>query len=471
MTLTIGEIETETGMTRANIRYYEQEGLLSPRREENGYRDYSAEDLVLLRRIRLLRALGVPLAELRALRDGSVSLSDALGERLAALGAEREAAARAQDVCRAIRSDGATFATLDAEKYLRGDFGAPVPPSDAVPRVACPWRRYFARAFDLALCAALWTAFLALVCRADPTRGRAWPTAISFLSLGAALLLEPVFLRLTGATPGKWLLGLRLEDDRGRRPSLAEGFSRTGRALFYGCGAGIPIYSLVRLWKSFSACRNGEALPWEDELTLTLRDRKKFRPVLLAAAYALVLAAAVLALLAAQFPPNRGDVTVAQFAENYNDLAAYAGLSGQWILAPDGRWTERDRSGGTFVYDLGGRPSDFSYQTDDGGALTAVSFAFAAGSGAYFEPPVARMKLAALAFALARRDVPLGAPEAVGREIALFWAERHEFSAGGAQISWEPSYEGCEALPDSAAVVPLDEGEMSYRLSFQMTKP
>ena len=49
--MTIKEIETRSGMTRANIRFYEAEGLLSPERCENGYRDYSEEDLKVLKRI------------------------------------------------------------------------------------------------------------------------------------------------------------------------------------------------------------------------------------------------------------------------------------------------------------------------------------------------------------------------------------------------------------------------------------
>ena len=39
--MTIREVEQQLGMTRANIRFYEKEGLLSPRRESNGYRDSS----------------------------------------------------------------------------------------------------------------------------------------------------------------------------------------------------------------------------------------------------------------------------------------------------------------------------------------------------------------------------------------------------------------------------------------------
>ena len=37
--MNITEIEIMTGLTRANIRYYEKEGLIEVERLENGYRD------------------------------------------------------------------------------------------------------------------------------------------------------------------------------------------------------------------------------------------------------------------------------------------------------------------------------------------------------------------------------------------------------------------------------------------------
>ena len=70
MTVTIAELEARSGMTRANIRFYESEGFLSPARRENGYRDYSEADLELLLRLKLLRALDLPLAEIRELQRG-----------------------------------------------------------------------------------------------------------------------------------------------------------------------------------------------------------------------------------------------------------------------------------------------------------------------------------------------------------------------------------------------------------------
>ena len=48
----INEVETAVGVTKKNIRFYEEEGLIRPCREPgNGYRSYSQADVERLRRI------------------------------------------------------------------------------------------------------------------------------------------------------------------------------------------------------------------------------------------------------------------------------------------------------------------------------------------------------------------------------------------------------------------------------------
>ena len=117
--MTIKELEARIGMERANIRFYEKEGLLSPRRLDNGYRDYSEEDADLLLRIKLLRSLHLPLDEIRAVKEGKVTLISILDRQQQRLSSEEKEIALAGKVCREIREEGASFAKLDAEKYLR----------------------------------------------------------------------------------------------------------------------------------------------------------------------------------------------------------------------------------------------------------------------------------------------------------------------------------------------------------------
>ena len=64
----IGEAATKSGVSAANIRFYEKETLLSPQaRGDNSYRMYSDSDIHRLRFIRACRALDMSLDEVRTL--------------------------------------------------------------------------------------------------------------------------------------------------------------------------------------------------------------------------------------------------------------------------------------------------------------------------------------------------------------------------------------------------------------------
>ena len=64
----IGEAAQQSGVSAANIRYYEKEGLLPPgARGDNSYRLYSSADVHQLRFIRLCRAMDMSLDEVRTL--------------------------------------------------------------------------------------------------------------------------------------------------------------------------------------------------------------------------------------------------------------------------------------------------------------------------------------------------------------------------------------------------------------------
>ena len=77
----IKEVQELTGLGRKAIEYYQQKGLINPAVLENGYRDYSQEEADTLRHIALLRALDVPLEEIRALLSGTAGPGALLRER------------------------------------------------------------------------------------------------------------------------------------------------------------------------------------------------------------------------------------------------------------------------------------------------------------------------------------------------------------------------------------------------------
>ena len=47
----VNDVEKQLNIPKATIRFYEKEGLLSPKRNENSYREYNDEDIELLKKI------------------------------------------------------------------------------------------------------------------------------------------------------------------------------------------------------------------------------------------------------------------------------------------------------------------------------------------------------------------------------------------------------------------------------------
>ncbi|MBR2810791.1 MAG: MerR family transcriptional regulator [Solobacterium sp.] len=76
--MNIKHAEELAGITRKNIRFYEDQGLINPSRAENGYREYHEADIRRLKEIRFLRKLSVPIEEIKAVIDGSLPLEDCL---------------------------------------------------------------------------------------------------------------------------------------------------------------------------------------------------------------------------------------------------------------------------------------------------------------------------------------------------------------------------------------------------------
>ena len=115
----INEVEALVGITKKNIRFYEAEGLLAPRRNsENGYRDYGEAEVAALRRIKLLRKLGVPLEEIRNMQRGTQTVGDGMRRHLVTLERERENLEQSIRLCGELTNCRERLADLDAGAVL-----------------------------------------------------------------------------------------------------------------------------------------------------------------------------------------------------------------------------------------------------------------------------------------------------------------------------------------------------------------
>lgn len=80
--MNIKKAEELSGVSRQNIRFYEREGLLNPERNaENDYREYGEEHIRILKQIRAMRMLDMPLDRIRLVLAGKLSPAEAAAEQ------------------------------------------------------------------------------------------------------------------------------------------------------------------------------------------------------------------------------------------------------------------------------------------------------------------------------------------------------------------------------------------------------
>ena len=478
--MTIKEIEEKSGMSRANIRFYETEGLLNPERRANGYREYSEEDLEILMKIKLLRALHISLEEIKSLHTGEHALLDTLNQHLAKLEKEEKDIAKAQKVCKVMQSDGVQYQTLDAKHYLKvieQTTKEPVelPASDFIPKVHIPWRRYFARTLDFAIYSTLWNVALAMNVNTIQESTAVGNLLEDILILLIMLLVEPVLLCLFGTTPGKWILGIRVTDNEGRRLTYSEARARTRSVLLRGVGLWLPIYSLYRLWKSYKADSDGETLDWEYHSEIILKDERGWRIFAYLGARAALIGMLVLSMAMSGLPKNRGNITVAQFSENYNRLAQYYGLDTVSHLDSEGSWikyggtTYSGSSGGVSFGGIHELP-DFIFEEQDG-IMTGMHFSVHVQGDEIVASNMEEMFLSILAFAGAQKGSgPFhNQTKGVIENISESPFESFQYSVCGVNIACDVEYSGY-FYTNLGMLWPQEDVESEYSLTFSMQK-
>ena len=77
----INTVERITGLTSKAIRLYESKGLLRVAREENGYRNYTEDDVIVLKKIKQLRSVGVSIADIKLYLFGVVNIGELMDQR------------------------------------------------------------------------------------------------------------------------------------------------------------------------------------------------------------------------------------------------------------------------------------------------------------------------------------------------------------------------------------------------------
>lgn len=478
--MTIKDVEFRTGMTRANIRFYESEGLLSPKRNENGYRDYSEEDIEVLMRIKLLRTLHISLEEIKAVHNKEIELETLLEKHVQYLEKEKKQIEQSQNVCELMRNDHVKYESLNAGLYLNKmnesskeviyKYDTKV---DVIPKVYAPWRRYFARYLDFTLYTVLLDIILACGLRLNILNMgnvRTIVTTIFALILTAAI--EPLLISKFRTTLGKAVLGIYVTDLDDGNLSYDKSLHRTLKVLWRGMGCQIPIYNYVRLWKSYSALNESTDLEWEYDSNLVLRDTKFWRWFVYVVINVFAFGMMVLSIEYAEMPKNRGDITIAEFCENYNQLSRYYGIDEIDQLDVDGTWKEYNNST-TVVFSLTPKISDFQFEEKDG-YIKSVSLSYQKENnqeymiGSYQN----EMIVSILAFVQAQDEYKLFSDELekIAAEISESPFKDFEYELCGIRVMCDFEYEGYVSSESTGFLISEEGMENYLSLSFKMEK-
>ena len=72
------ELEKELGISKHTIFYYEKEGIVTPQRDDNGYRSYSQDDLQKLIMVKFLRNLNISIDDVKAILNNELDFKECL---------------------------------------------------------------------------------------------------------------------------------------------------------------------------------------------------------------------------------------------------------------------------------------------------------------------------------------------------------------------------------------------------------
>lgn len=461
----IRDLEIKSGLDRATIRFYEKEGLIKPERKENGYRNYTEENLNDLMKIKLLRQLGMHLDRIKSIQQGSADLQGALSEQILILERQIRESQQARLVCLQMQSDRVRYADLDVKLYLNALQGPQLAPvkkefRERVYREYHPFRRFLARWTDYILAGNLIRLLLIVVLKIRPYSNLLAST-VTFLVPFLMVPVGALMLHLWGTTPGKWCFGLHIESEDGGMMTLSSALQREWEVLRDGYGFGIPIWIYWRLYKSYREYREREPdWDWNAEYNYHPGSIKRKAAT---AALAAVIVSLIFTSTAFQFQPKyRGDLTVAEFSANYNHFKSllYSQYDGLRLLQPDGTYNPEPNTATLYI---DGTPARENYSFDyvlEGEKLKEIHYSNSWSHVFFLDPIGIHCDIAALTAVMSQEGMSTGSL----REFLTIWdteskQETGEIRYGNVHIYWTIRADNCTISHDGRYYSDDDEAK------------
>lgn len=114
----IKDVEKEVGISAHSIRFYEEMGLIEiQRKKDSNYREFSEADVKKLKEIKLFRALGITMEEIKRYYHGKLTLAALMEHQIQELHANKEEMERKERLCDDIKNSHSPLVPYTLEKY------------------------------------------------------------------------------------------------------------------------------------------------------------------------------------------------------------------------------------------------------------------------------------------------------------------------------------------------------------------
>lgn len=478
----IQELEIRTGMDRATIRFYEKEGLVVPERQANGYRSYSACDFQLLMKIKLLRQLGVSLTSIKELQQGSAEFSAVLAEQIKFLEQRIQQDNRAKTICQEMQENGVEFQSLDSSYYLKrlqsSETGQEKPYQEELEVEVHPVRRYIARLLDKLLVVAIMEFIFVVLFRIRPFSDILF-TVVQYLAYFTAVPIEAVLLHYFGTTPGKLVMGIRIENVNGGKLDFWSALYRSFGVLKDGCGFYIPGWELWKLYKSYNTASVGVRNLWDEDSEIIYTDWKPVQKVAVGMLVGIITVLFWVNITDVIMPSNRKEnITLKEFVENFRDYEKMFEFENTYYLTQEGSW-EKNAGDGVEIIIHGDlehvrKPFEYTYQN---GYLQSVRFQDEWDDAGFMDLIPSYCISAMYAVVGSRPDVTYHNlsqmeemlntnfyDELIGKSQEGIYSD--SFQIADVRFSFNAVIEGEAFVSTDGMLVPVDDSIVSYRFDF-----
>ena len=310
----IGEVAKFAKVGVSNLRFYQKHELI-PIVESN---DYSDEIAIKAKKIAILRSIGLSFSEVKDIVLKKCTLIDVVN--LKKHDVDKDGISG--KYFSFILENKLSFESFDVTKsaYAIGVEVVPAPNfDDSLANCPHSFERGMATTLDT-LFVILFTVFAFVYL----LRFKVWYSEVLLIFLISVIVLfgVPSVLALFGTTLGNLTVGLKIRHFTGRKLTLKGSILR--KTVASGWSKELENLDKKQQYYSWSGnkktIRMGGVLPWDCNCQITLAPSKKWRQVLTVILAVVLVLSSIGFMCLSNMPKNFGDVTVAEFSENYNTM-------------------------------------------------------------------------------------------------------------------------------------------------------